>query len=196
MKLKQSDRAKMLADILRDTFAERFQKMHDAINEEFKEFVAKDHSPFIDALTDLNLSPYIAEGFGATCIVPHHEKDIYVDFCRTMWGLKTYLPDGTYDHHHRHNRISLMISSDIVRPHFLTEFYSTVPNDYFKAWEDYTDAQSILSALLNGYMTVEKLLADFPEYKKYVPEMPPTKNLPAVVIGELRGKLSALGVPV
>jgi len=195
MKLKQSDRTQMLADILRDAFAARFQKMHDDINDEFKKFVDDDHAAFIEALGDVNVAPYIAKGFGATCLLPHHKEEKYVEFCRPMWGLKTYLPDSSYCYHNRSNRIQLIISSDIVRPHFLTEFYSTLPDDYFKAWEDYTTAQPILSALLNGYTTVEKLLADFPEYKKYVPEIPPTKNLPVVMVGELRGQLSALGIP-
>lgn len=186
----------MLEAILRDAFAPRFQKMHDEINEEFRKFVADDHAEFVAALNNPAISTYIAFGVGAKSHIPHYREERYVNLCRPMWGYKTSPPDSLYEYHQLKHRLELRLSDDIKRPQFLSVFHSTTPDDYYKTWSDYTEAQAVLSALLNSYSTVEKLIVDFPEYAKYVPELPPTKNLPVVVVSEVRGKLTALGVPV
>lgn len=56
------------------------------------------------------------------------------------------------------------------------------------------EARSELFKVLAAYRTAEALLADFPEYAKYLPA-PTVKQLPAVIPAESRAKLSALGVP-
>ncbi len=139
------------------------------MHDEINEQFKRFIAEFVAALNNPAISTYIAFGVGAECRVTEHQPK---------------------------HRLELRLSDDIKRPQFLSVFYAVASDDYYKAWADYTKAQAVLSELLNSYSTVEKLIVDFPEYAKYVPELPPAKNLPIVVVSELRGKLTALGVPV
>jgi len=196
MKLTLAAKNEALQVILKKAFAPKFNKMLEAATAEFVSYLHNEHAHFFKAIADKNINQYIAYGFGCNLEVPHDREEKYVDFVRPCYGLKSYLPEHSHEYHAKHNRVCMHIGGDIKRPHSLTTFHTTVPKNYFKTWNDYIAAQSTLSRLFDSYSTVEKLVLDFPEYSSYFPKNAPVKkNLPMVQVGEIRGNLSALGIP-
>jgi len=196
MKLTLTAKTEALGVILRKAFAPKFDKMLEVATAEFVSYLHNVHPHFFKALADPNISPYMSWGFGCRLKVPQEHGEGSVDMVQPVYGSVSYLPDSNRYYHTKHDQVRIMISQDIQRPTALIEFHPTLPKDYFSTWNDYIAAQKTLSVLFNSYTTVEKLIADFPEYSIYFPkDTPIKKNLPMVQVGEIRGSLSALGIP-
>jgi len=196
MKLTIKAKNDALASILKKVFSPQFDRMLENVTEEFKQYLDREHSKFFEALKDPDIAHYLSWGFGCHMFVLHDTNESYVRFVRPVYGLRTNLPEHKWDDLWKNNRIPMNISDDIQRPSNVTEFYPIVPKNYYTTWAAYIDAQATLSKLFDSYTTVEKLLADFPEYESYfVKDQPVKKNLLMVQVGEIRGTLSSLGVP-
>jgi len=196
MKLTIQAKNDALASILKKVFAPKFDKMLQVATVEFVSYLNREHSKFFEALKDPGIAPYLGWGFGCVLFVPHATEESYLQLVRPEFGLRCQLPEHKWDNNSKHNRIQMDVSQDIKRPHTVTEFYPTLPKNYYKTWDDYIKAQATLSKLFNSYTTVEKLLADFPEYESYfTKDKTVKKSLPMIQVGEIRGSLSALGIP-
>lgn len=194
MKLTKQAKLEAISHILKKSFEHRFDKVHEDACKQFEDYLKREHSAFFEALADPRIALYIATGFGCHLNVPNADKYAYL--ARPMYGLHSSLPENTWVSTYKHNRVELMVSSDVKRPHFLTKFTINPHSDYYTAWDDYIKAQKCLTDLFAAYTTTDKLIADFPEYKDYLPEKEIIKkNLPVVQVGKIRGELSALGIP-
>ena len=197
MKLTKQAKLEAISHILKKSFEHRFDKVHEDACKQFEDYLKREHSAFFEALADPRIVRYIATGFGCHLIVPHPSSgDQYMYLSRPIYGLNSSMPENTWVRAYKLNVIELVVSSDVKRPHFLTKFTINPHSDYYTAWDDYIKAQKCLTDLFAAYTTTDKLIADFPEYKDYLPEKETIKkNLPVVRVGKIRGELSALGIP-
>jgi len=192
--LKKSDRQEVLIGVLTAAFKPRFNAIQAALIEFAKRKIADAHPVFYAAFADEALRPYLAT---TTVRYAYIGDENQAKIVPPVYGNYAEAPENR---HYRldYDRYGVFNFGDVIVPANIGDFVvsdTAVLASYASAWADYSKAHKVLSALLNGYATREKLVVDFPEYEGYLPEIAAKKNLPAIVVPTVRAELSALGVP-
>lgn len=179
IKLTKATRTEVLSKVLKEAFEPKFAKLQKRLVEYARKWLHDNHPVFVELLARKDAREYLhTKGF-------HRVRIDCVDMRRPDWGI-----DGT----------TVPIKVDEVSIPYRAHSYLEVTNvdlalTYSTLRSDYEMARAELSSVLAAYKTHEALLADFPEYAKYLP-VPVVKQLPAVIPSESRAKLSALMIPV
>jgi hypothetical protein len=187
--LKITDRDEVLRRVLTEVFTPRFAEVKKLLQLELRAHLAAEHQVFNKLIADSKSRPYLA----ITRV-----KEFYCNDSRMRtpkYGKCYRMPDSNsyYTDREIHEDIT---DADTPTPATMYAFKLTKPMaEYQTAWTDYLEGRKTLSALLNSYTTREKLTADFPEYAKYLPPIEVREKLPMVIVGDVRAKLTSLGIP-
>jgi hypothetical protein len=164
--------------LLKEAFEPKFTDLRNRIAQHAREWLHVNHPVFEELLARRDAARYLDKrpfymvriGMG-TAKIPSYDDSV--------------------------NHYKLKIDEVLVPTTHADDFYlidDTIVDEYRCLWERYKNASLELFKVLRSYRTREKLLVDFPEYEKYLPAIE-VKKLPALIPGEARAKLSALGIP-
>lgn len=178
MKLTKTMRTEVLTKVLKEAFEPKFNDLQKRLVQYARLWVQEHHPIFVELLARKDSREYL------------HTKHFYwlqIDDARASYpeyGI------GYYGDDIKINEVTIPYhakGSLTVEDAELIKIYNTLH-------EQYREAYTELHSVLYSYSSREKLLADFPEYSKYLP-VPTVTALPAVIPSEARAKLSALGIP-
>lgn len=192
--LKISDRQHVLRLALAASFDPRFNAIQNRFESHVKNVVEKEHPVFVRLYADADAQCYLASGrVSSIRITLANGCSAYRPVC----GIYSAMPADRdyYRNRDTYRKMSITETPSPASVHEITVSDKAIETAYVSAWDDYSKAYKVLSALLNSYATREKLAADFPEYAKYLPVIETKKKLPMVVVSDVRAELSALGIP-
>lgn len=178
MKLTKTMRTEVLTKVLKEVFEPKFNDLQKRLVVYGCQWLLENHPVFVELLARKDSREYL------------HTKHFYwlqIDDTRAFYpeyGI------GYYGDDIKINEVTIPYhanSSLTVEDAELIKIYNTLH-------EQYREAYTELHSVLYSHSSREKLLADFPEYSKYLP-VPPVTLMPAVIPSEARAKLSALGIP-
>jgi len=172
MKLTKTDKSFLIEKVLRETFKAKFDEWEKRIKEQVQAKIFADHPVFERLIKDKDCNRYLR--------ITHPTVRVN--------GVVPRVPD--YEHSYVTYEVSFR---DVDEPYFM-DYVRLEDKDYDVLCDQYTDAHSALTRMLNSYTSREKFLVDFPEYKDYLPTVEKA-GLPAIVPSQIRGELSALGIP-
>ena len=178
MKLTKTMRTEVLTKVLKEVFEPKFNDLQKRLVEYGRLWVQENNPVFVELLARKDSREYL------------HTKHFYwlqIDDTRAFYpeyGI------GYYGDDIKINEVTIPYhanSSLAIKDPDIIKTYNTLH-------EQYREAYTELHSVLYSHSSREKLLADFPEYSKYLP-VPPVTPMPAVIPSEARAKLSALGIP-
>ena len=172
-------RDEVRAKLLKETFEPLFLDLRNHIAQYVREWLHAEHPVFEGLLSRKDASSYLDK--------------------RQIYAFKingSYVATPGYSDSVSNPRVTI---NEVFVPS--SEAYTFTINDpqiireHRALWDRYKSAHSELTKVLFAYRTRKKLIADFPEYEKYLPVIQ-IKNLPALTPEIFRARLSALGIPV
>lgn len=178
MKLTKTMRTEVLTKVLKEVFEAKFNDLQKRLVEYARQWLQEKHPVFVELLARKDAREYLATKHFYWLII-NDIKAYCPEYGVGYYGDDIKIDEVTIPYH--------VNSSLTIKDDLLIETYNTLH-------EQYREAYSELHSILFSYSSREKLLADFPEYSKYLP-VPTITALPAVIPSEARAKLSALGIP-
>lgn len=188
-------RKAFLTNILRDTFAPRFEAIHERGTAWAKASIAAEHPEFIKARKNEKLRTYVPVASGLTLFTTKSKMRK-----PTRW-------DGTCKtHEHSEGWVSngeaglTEIRAGVDYPSMSTCTQviddEALLADYNKLWAEFADAQKTLSDTIAAYTVREKFEADFPSLTKYLPaRVAKVCTAVAVPVEDVLTKLAKVGIP-
>lgn len=178
MKLTKTMRTEVLTKVLKEVFEPKFNDLKKRLVEYARQWLQENHPVFVELLARKDSREYL------------HTKHFYRLLIDDAGIFYPEYGIGYYGDNININEVTV--------PYHVNSSLTIEDPDIIKTYNDlheqYRQACTELHSVLYSYSSREKLLADFPEYSKYLP-VPTVAALPAVIPSEARAKLSALGIP-
>lgn len=178
MKLTKTMRTEMLTKVLKEVFEPKFNDLQKRLVEYARLWVQEHHPIFVELLARKDSREYLHTKYFYWLII-NDARAYYPEYGIGYYGDYIKINEVTVPYH--------VASSFAINDPDIIKTYNTLH-------EQYREAYTELHSILYSYSSREKLLADFPEYSKYLP-IPTITALPAVIPSKSRAKLSALGIP-
>lgn len=171
MKLTKADKDFLISKVLTETFKTKFDLWEKELKDKIQAKVFAEHPVFEKLLKDKEIRPYLYISS------PHY---VHVnDVTPRMPNYQGHIDEWI-------NFRSINVPNDVSRGCFDFE-----DKHYSELCDKYREAYAALCRMLNSYITREKFLVDFPEYKDYLPVVGKV-GLPAIIPAKVRAELSEL----
>ncbi len=188
---KNADRDAVLAAVLRESFAPRFDALQKKMADQLKQAVAAHHPVFMRLIADKETRPYVRATHEGTFVIKDHGGAV-----RPVYGLRATIEAAKQWKSECGVNISDRETLIPVDLDFKVTDQATI-DEYKAAWADYEAAYQTLRNAVNAYKTHEAFAADFPQFAKYLPQPEPkaVENMPTVIVGDVLAELAKRGVP-
>lgn len=178
MKLTKTIRIEILTKVLKEVFDRKFSDLQKRMVEYGRQWLLENHPVFVELMAHKDARQYLqTRYFYRICIDG-------MTLCYPVYG------DSFTGANIRLDEISI--------PGIINDGLELRDPEIIKIYYDlhdaYNAAYSELHRVVFSYSTCEELLADFPEYSKYISGKV-VAALPAIIPEQSRAKLTALGIP-
>jgi hypothetical protein len=191
--LKITDREEVLRLVLKEAFEPRFDALLKRAESLLTKHLAKEHPRFVELFADTASRAYLAMSVNTRPYLKNKDNSLAC-MCSPKYETYDEQPDCKYPNTERYRHFAMSPTVPCSLATFVVEDAKLLAA-YSQAWVDYSAAWTKLYAVLCSYSQREKLIADFPEFEAYLPELLVKAKLPSVIVKDVRRDLKKLGVP-
>lgn len=193
-KFAAGDRAAAVSAITREAFEPRFDAFKEKVVALVKASVAEQHPRWLELVADPTARRYVSE-YTRTGYCSYQVPLIQPTFSGPVTQYTEKYSRLTPEIQRRCIYMGATAPCPSHDEYRLDAKHADMVQLYAELWDDFNSAWSTLMDVFNRYQTHEALLADFPEYKDYLPKPKVAASVPMLAPQPIRAQLSKLGVP-
>ena len=193
--MNKKDREHFLKQCLYDAFRGQFLDLQKDMEKKALDLVPK---RFLELVNDKECEKYVGRYSVSRIQIKNTDKENVVIAYQPIYGLAECVPTGRYLTSVEEKLVENVKITSFKVPYNMTTIViddCQLYDQYLDLWGRYSQAREALLALCLSYRSQDKFVADFPEYKKYLPPKAVVAKLPTVIIDDVRSSLAELGIP-